>query len=240
MGTSPTIEIVHTDTGTMKETRLPKGGVAKTTYRVLRVHSDDASKFVVSEGMVVPWDSDRSLCDWSQHSGEFEDPYRDVLLSASSQRTCVDDRVWRVAANNLGLLAVGTAGTRGLPPVRLYDLATGSNVLDMGIELKDGAGILDMAWLNTTTFLACGYDNFTRMWDTRCKTLVRSWEEPVDGSVYCLATDKVNCLATGTSRHDRVRVWDMRCSGLLYMKYSSPDRKNQSRPMYVQHGLGQQ
>ena len=51
--------------------RLPQGGVAKTTSRVLRGHSDDVSKFVVSEGMVVSGGRDRSLCGWSQHSGEF-------------------------------------------------------------------------------------------------------------------------------------------------------------------------
>ena len=33
--------------------RLPGGGVSKTASRVLRGHSDDVSKFVVEEGMVV-------------------------------------------------------------------------------------------------------------------------------------------------------------------------------------------
>jgi len=251
--------------------RLPDGGIAKTTSRMLRGHSDDVSKFVVSDGMVVSGGRDRSLCGWSQHSGQFlfarryvhggeitavdvtgrgavvvtgsrdknilvwniqEDPDRDALLPVPVQRTCVEDRVWSVAANELGILAVGTAGTRGVPPLRLYDLATGDNVLDLGTELKNGAGMLDMAWLNTTTFLACGYDTFTRLWDTRCRTYVRSWEEPFDESVYCLATDRVNCLVTGTSRHGRVRVWDMRSSGFLYMKYSAPARRGQSSPVY--------
>jgi len=251
--------------------RLPDGGIAKTTSRMLRGHSDDVSKFVVSDGMVVSGGRDRSLCGWSQHSGQFlfarryvhggeitavdvtgrgavvvtgsrdknilvwniqEDPDRDALLPVPVQRTCVEDRVWSVAANELGILAVGTAGTRGVPPLRLYDLATGDNVLDLGTELKNGAGMLDMAWLNNTTFLACGYDTFTRLWDTRCRTYVRSWEEPFDESVYCLATDRVNCLVTGTSRHGRVRVWDMRSSGFLYMKYSAPARRGQSSPVY--------
>jgi len=251
--------------------RLPDGGIAKTTSRMLRGHSDDVSKFVVSDGMVVSGGRDRSLCGWSQHSGQFlfarryvhggeitavdvtgrgavvvtgsrdknilvwniqEDPDRDALLPVPVQRTCVEDRVWSVAANELGILAVGTAGTRGVPPLRLYDLSTGENVLDLGTELKNGAGMLDMAWLNTTTFLACGYDTFTRLWDTRCRTYVRSWEEPFDESVYCLATDRVNCLVTGTSRHGRVRVWDMRSSGFLYMKYSAPARRGQSSPVY--------
>ena len=122
------------------------------------------------------------------------------------QKAYVDDRVWSVAANDVGLLTVGTAGTRGVPPLRVYDLSTGANVLDLGTELKNGAGMLDMTWMTSSTFLACGYDTFTRLWDTRCRTYVRSWEEPFDESVYCLASDKVNCLVTGTSRHGRVSI----------------------------------
>jgi hypothetical protein len=51
--------------------RLPDGGIAKTTSRMLRAHSDDVSKFVVSEGMVVSGGRDRSLCAWSANSGQF-------------------------------------------------------------------------------------------------------------------------------------------------------------------------
>jgi len=251
--------------------RLPDGGIAKTTSRMLRAHSDDVSKFVVSDGMVVSGGRDRSLCAWSANSGEFmfarrychggeitavdvtargavlvtgsrdknilvwniqEDPDRDAWLPVPVQRTCVGDRVWSVAVSDLGLLAVGTAATRGIPPLRLYDLATNTNVLDLGTELKNGAGMLDMTWLSSSTFLACGYDTFTRLWDTRCRTYVRSWEEPFDESVYCLATDKVNCLVTGTARHGRVRIWDMRTSGFLYMKHAAPARRGQSSPVY--------
>eukprot|EP00092_Neocalanus_flemingeri_P040849 GFUD01044469.1.p1 GENE.GFUD01044469.1~~GFUD01044469.1.p1 ORF type:complete len:420 (+),score=88.33 GFUD01044469.1:102-1361(+) len=251
--------------------RLPDGGIAKTTSRLLRGHADDSSKFVVSDGMVVSGGQDRSLCAWNADSGKFlfarrychggeisavdvtargaviisgsrdknvlvwnirEDPDRDALHPVEVHSIWVEDRVWSVAANDMGLLAVGTAGTKGVPPLRLYDLASGTNVLDMGTELKNGAGMLDMAWLSSSTFLACGYDTFTRLWDTRCRTYVRSWEEPFDESVYCLATDKVNCLVTGTARHGRVRIWDMRSSGFLYMKHASPARRGQSSPVY--------
>ena len=78
-----------------------------------------------------------------------------------------EDRVWSLAASTTGLLTVGTAGTRGTCPLRLYDLATGAHVLDMGAQLRNGAGMLDLAWLSHATFLACGYDTFTRLWDTR-------------------------------------------------------------------------
>ena len=184
--------------------RLPGGGVAKHTTKLLRAHSDDVSKFVVSDGMVVSGGRDRSLCGWSANSGHFlfarrychageitavdvsarghvivtgsrdkhvlvwnlqEDPDRDTaLLPVPVHRRCVDDRVWSLATNNTGLMCVGTAGTRGTCPLRLYDLATGGHVLDMGQQLKNGAGILDLAWLSNSTFLACGYDTFTRLW----------------------------------------------------------------------------
>lgn len=117
-------------------------------------------------------------------------------------------------------------------PLRLYDLVSGRHVLDLGTHLKNGAGMLDVSWLSPYTLLACGYDTFTRLWDTRCRDAVRAWEEEYDESVYCLATDKVNCLVTGTSRHGRVRVWDMRCQNHLYMRHATPARRGQSSPVY--------
>jgi len=252
--------------------RLPGGGVAKHTTKLLRAHSDDVSRFVVADGMVVSGGRDKSLCGWNANSGHFlfarrychageitavdvaargqvivtgsrdkhmivwnlqEDPDRDIaLLPIPVHRMCVEDRVWSVAASKTGLVCVGTAGTRGTCPLRLYDLATGRHVLDMGQQLKNGAGMLDLSWLSNSTFLACGYDTFTRLWDTRCGTYVRSWEEPYDESVYCLATDRVNCLVTGTARHGRVRVWDMRGSTSLYMRHAAAARRGQSSPVY--------
>ena len=50
---------------------LPDGRVAKRPLKRLRAHSDDVSKFVVSDGMVVSGGRDRSLCAWSANSGEF-------------------------------------------------------------------------------------------------------------------------------------------------------------------------
>lgn len=251
--------------------RLPGGAIAKHTTRVLRGHSDDVSKFVVSEGMVVSGGRDRALCGWSATSGQFlfarrychagevtavdvaaqgrlivtgsrdkhllvwnvqEDPDREALLPVPVHRACVEDRVWSLATNPTGLLCVGTAGTRGVAPLKLYDLATGNHFIDLGQQLKNGAGMLDLAWLSNSTFLSCGYDTFTRLWDTRCGAHVRAWEEPHDESVYCLATDRVNCLMTGTARHGRVRVWDMRCTSALYMRHAAPARRGQSSPVY--------
>jgi hypothetical protein len=65
---------------------------------------------------------------------------------------------------------------------RLFDLSSGQHLLDLGSELKAGAGQLDLVWQDAATFLACGYDTCTRLWDTRCRTYVRTWEEPYDES----------------------------------------------------------
>ena len=66
------------------------------------------------------------------------------------------------------MIATGTAATRGTAPLRLYDLLSGAHLMDLGSDLKKGAGMLDIAWLSPSTLLSCGYDTFTRLWDTRC------------------------------------------------------------------------
>ena len=93
------------------------------------------------------------------------------------------------------MIAVGTAATRGIAPLRLFDLLSGAHLMDLGGDLKRGAGMLDISWLSPSTLLSCGYDTFTRLWDTRCRSAVRSWEEEYDESVYCLATDKVSVFS---------------------------------------------
>ena len=110
---------------------------------------------VTARGAVIVTGSrDKNFLVWNIQ----EDPDRDALLPVAVQRTCVDDCVWCGAAYDLGLFAVGTAGTRGVLPVRLCDLATGNNVLDMGTKLQDETVMLDVTWLSTTTILACAYD----------------------------------------------------------------------------------
>ena len=42
-----------------------------SSVQMLRGHSDDVSRFVVSEGMVVSGGRDRSICGWSARTGEF-------------------------------------------------------------------------------------------------------------------------------------------------------------------------
>ena len=73
------------------------------------------------------------------------------------------------------MIAVGTAATRGTAPLRLYDLLSGAHLMDLGSDLKKGAGMLDIAWLSPSTLLSCGYDTFTRLWDTRCGVTIRCY-----------------------------------------------------------------
>ena len=146
--------------------------------------------------IIVTGSRNKHVLVWSLQ----EDPECDsALLPVPIHRNQVEDRVWCVSTSSTNLLCVGTAGTRGICPLRLYDVATGAHVLDMGQTLKNGAGMLDIAWMSGSTFLACGYDTFTRPWDTRVGNYVSCWDEPYDESVYCLATDHVNCLVTGTA-----------------------------------------
>jgi len=194
-------------------------------------HRGEVTAVDVAAGgtVLVTGSRDKTVIVWAVH----EDPHRcDWLLPVPVHSLHPGDRVWSTSCSSSSLLAVGTSATRGTPPLRLYDLASGHHLQDMGLELKNGAGMLDMAWLSDSTLLSCGYDTFTRLWDTRCRSYVRSWEEPFDESVYCLATDNVNVLVTGTARHGRVRVWDMRCTSHLYMKYAAPARRGQSSPVY--------
>ena len=45
------------------------------------------------------------------------------------------------------------------------------------------------------------YDASTRLFDTRCGSFVRRWEEPFDEAIYCLATDNNMTLVCGTARY---------------------------------------
>ena len=51
--------------------------------------------------------------------------------------------------------------------LRLFDLGSGQVVVDLGRDLRNGAGMLDVTWFTESTFLSCGYDTCTRLWDTR-------------------------------------------------------------------------
>ena len=111
---------------------------------------------------MVTGSRDRTCLVWALQ----EDPARDRgLVPIPAVRLEAGDRVWSVAASpSASLLAVGTAATRGCPPLRLFDLASGAGVLDMGTELRNGAGMLDLAWTSPHTFLLSSSTSGTHSW----------------------------------------------------------------------------
>ena len=76
------------------------------------------------------------------------------------------------------------------------------------------------------------YDASTRLFDTRCGSFVRRWEEPFDEAIYCLSTDNNMTLVCGTARHGLVRLWDMRASAPVQMFYTAHAHRGQSSPAY--------
>ena len=46
-----------------------------------------------------------------------------------------------------------------------YD--SGELLETLGCRYRKGAGILDIQWETSHTLLACGYDAYIRLWDTR-------------------------------------------------------------------------
>eukprot|EP00088_Acartia_fossae_P038136 TRINITY_DN3943_c0_g1_i1.p1 TRINITY_DN3943_c0_g1~~TRINITY_DN3943_c0_g1_i1.p1 ORF type:complete len:481 (+),score=108.66 TRINITY_DN3943_c0_g1_i1:386-1828(+) len=176
--------------------------------------------------LVVSGSRDATVAVWAREMDK-----GNLLLLANQVN--VGDRVWSIGiCQDTGMTAVGTGARFGTPPLRILDLGTGEVILDMGSNLKNGAGMLDTQFLNCNTILSCGYDTCARLWDTRIGRCVTYWVEPYDETVYSLGTDRVNTLVTGTSMYGRVRVWDMRSTKSLYCKYSTPARRGQSSPIY--------
>jgi len=176
--------------------------------------------------IVVSGSRDATVAVWARKM----DKGNGLLLA---NQVNVGDRVWSLGiCQDTGTTAVGTGARFGTPPLRLLDLSTGHIFMDMGANLKNGAGMLETQFLNSNTILSCGYDTCARLWDTRTGRCVTYWMEPYDETVYSLGTDRVNTLVTGTSMYGRVRVWDMRSTKSLYMKYSTPARRGQSSPIY--------
>lgn len=145
----------------------------------------------------------------------------------------IGDRVWSLAADPFDCqVAIGSAGLCGVPSLQLLDLHTATPTLELGHNLKRGAGMLDLAWKTESTLLSCGYDSCTRLWDTRIGSCVRTWEEPFNEAIYCLATDNNMTLVCGTARHGLVRVWDMRSNDPVQMIYTKHAHLGQSSPVY--------
>ena len=115
-------------------------------------------------------------------------------------------------------VAIGSAGLCGVPSLHLLDLHTGIPSLELGHTLKRGAGMLDLAWETESTFLSCGYDSCTRLWDTRVGSCVR-YESSLKWSIsWVVALDELlraktsfiwfNWIYSGGSNTEQVRNSD--------------------------------
>jgi len=215
-----------------------------------------AVDIIKNSGLLVTGSRDRTVKIWnlnpfSSSSGGSSGPEssderpsyeRASTFPSLSATLNFGDRIWSLAANPYegNRVAVGTAGLMGIPSLRVVDLGKlccdpSSGLLEyqeMGQSLKNGAGMLDLQWQTPTSFLSCGHDTCTRLWDTRMNACVRTWEEPFDHAIYCLATDGNWTLVTGTARHGMVRLWDMRHSKPVQLYYSKHPFSGQSSPVY--------
>lgn len=246
--------------------RRADGTVCRTASQVLRGHSDDVSRFVLRDGLLVSGGRDKTIVGWRQIGQSYEfafarrychgsevsavDVTSNMVISGSRDQTVkiwritdqvslspistinIGDRIWSLATSSRGCVAVGSAGWfDGTPSLTLLDLATGTRQ-DLGTDLRKGAGMLDLTWIDETKFLSCGYDSLARLWDIRSGTCVSKWEEPFNEAIYCMSTDYNMTLVCGTARHGLVRLWDMRSTQPVQSIYSKHPRLGQSSPVY--------
>nr|KAG5714199.1 hypothetical protein BaRGS_018416 [Batillaria attramentaria] len=108
------------------------------------------------------------------------------------------------------------------------DILRGQLLNHLGADFKRGSGVLDMAFESPNTLLTCGHDTYLRMWDLRTQTCVTMWEDQFDSAVYCLKTDGLYTMLTGTARHGLVRLWDKRQQDHVEAYYS----RHQTSPVY--------
>ncbi|GLH09832.1 Uncharacterized protein GBIM_14873, partial [Gryllus bimaculatus] len=187
------------------------------------------------DGAICGWCSDSGEFILSQRDSHTSDInsvtyVKDVLVSGSrdktikfwrwqwSDRRCellrtidVQDRVWSTSASpHGGLCAIGSSGYHQIPPLHIYDIEHGLEIMKFNEAYVSGAGILDTLWESPHHLFSTGYDGYIRLWDTRTGWCVNTWEDPYDSPIYCLASDNVHTILCGTSHHGRVQLWDKR------------------------------
>ncbi|KAK7508522.1 hypothetical protein BaRGS_00000088 [Batillaria attramentaria] len=157
-----------------------------------KIHNSDTQCVDVVDDMIVSGSKDKTAKVVSMLHDDEE-----------RIRKCfnIGDRVWSLSVSpNKSTLAVGTA-CYNYPPIFLWDLNSGQLLNHLGADFKRGSGVLDMAFESPNTLLTCGHDTYLRMWDLRTQTCVNMWEDQFDSAVYCLKTDGLYTMLTGTARH---------------------------------------
>lgn len=196
-----------------------------------------------NDGSVCIWTASQGLflhCRWRCNHKAINsvDYTKAIVVTGSRDRTV---KVWTLKAHSLTLgysipmwdrvccvalsecsrvLLTGSAGCNAVPPLQAFDLGTGTRIAVLGTGYQNGAGVLHVYPESLTELLSCGYDTFVRLWDLRCPSkCVRSWEDPHDSAVYCVASDHNVTILSGTSRHGVVRLWDRRMLKPVKMYY---------------------
>ncbi|XP_066993077.2 F-box/WD repeat-containing protein 4 [Anabrus simplex] len=185
-------------------------------------HSSDINSVSVSGNIFVSGSRDKTVKIWWYIDAE----HRCNLLKTVD----VHDRVWSVSCRPQGeMCAVGSAGYHHIPPLHIYDLQQGKEIVGLNGSFRPGAGILDIHWESPHTFLSTGYDAFIRLWDIRTGSNVNSWEDPFDSAIYCIDSDNLHTILCGMAQHGRVQLWDKRQHNSLQMYFMSA---NHSSPVY--------
>lgn len=181
-------------------------------HPILHCHSKPISSVDVSKNIVVTGSRDKTVKVWTldeQHA--FTLAYYIYIW----------DRVCSVAImEEKQLFLSGSAGCNGAPPLQAFDLTTGVLLSVLGPDHRNGAGVLHVYPESPTEVLSCGYDTYVRLWDVRSPAqCVRSWEDPHDSTVYCVASDHNVTVLSGTNRYGVVRLWDKRMTQQVQMYY---------------------
>lgn len=184
-------------------------------------HMSDINAVSIINDTLISGSRDKTIKFWRWQ----QDPYFDPLRTIN-----VRDRVWCTSANPKGnLCAIGSSGYHQVPPLHLYDLESGHEVMSLNGSYMSGAGVLDAIWESPYLLLSTGYDAYIRLWDTRIGRNVISWEDPYDSAIYCLASDNLFTILCGTAQHGRVQLWDKRQKRSVQMYFMAA---NHSSPVY--------
>ncbi|XP_022905287.1 F-box/WD repeat-containing protein 4 [Onthophagus taurus] len=148
----------------------------------------------------------------------------------------VDNRIWSSSFNIMGdRVVLGTSSCKSVAPICIFD----SNRLDsplniFGTFLDKGSSVLDIKFLTNSVFLTCGHDTYVRKWDLRLGDIcVQSYKDPFQSTIYCMDTDYVNTLLTGTQAHGRMVLYDMRSPKYVQLYFLRSCRgKNRNSPIY--------
>ncbi|XP_072028414.1 F-box/WD repeat-containing protein 4-like [Amphiura filiformis] len=239
---------------------LKKRGYMRQPKVNLTGHHRDVCRFAVHGDQVVAGGRDGVVLVWNKETGELlrnlsgcndeaacVDMTDDVIIAGTRdgyvkmwnktsdecrQSLAVQDRVWSIHISPCqSYFASGTSCITNRQPLKLWDIQSGKMTGMLGQNYRKGAGILDIQWETPSTLLACGYDSFIRLWDTRTsyQTPALTFEEPDNYTFYCMQSDNKYLIASGSSNCGMARLWDKRRVNVMQNIYVG---RNSWSPVY--------